>query len=96
VKQDATSPIAGEHLIAYAYPSSPRASRLNRGRTGCYVVQTASGEVAVASFDEALQRVKPQGTAPQRWSMDHPLNARFLGGRERALVEAASPAIPAA
>lgn len=78
MKTNATTPNQGEHLIAYAYPSSPRACRLKHGKAGCYVVQTASQETPLATYPDALALAQRLGTAPQRWSMDHPLNARFL------------------
>ena len=90
MKHHATAPAPGEHLIAYAYPSSPRACRLHRGRTGCYVVQTFSAEVPMETFDAAVRHAKALGTAPQRWSMDHPSNAHFLSERDRAFATSAA------
>lgn len=78
MKPNATAPAPGEHLIVYAYPSSPRACRLKRGETGCYVVEAAGTEIPLPSYGEALERAMTLGTKPQRWSMDHPLNAHFL------------------
>lgn len=78
MKTTATTPAEGEHLIAYAYPSSPLACRLKRGNAGCYVVQTVSQQTPLATYPAALELAQSLGTAPQRWSMDHPLNARFL------------------
>lgn len=74
----ATTPSAGEHLIAYAYPSSPRATSHKLGKVGCYVVQTDTNEVPQPTYGEALAHAQALGTKPQRWSMDHPMNARFL------------------
>lgn len=75
-----TTPQPGEHTICYAYPSSDLATRMKRARSGCYVVQTSSGQVPCSSYLEALMKARAQGTAPSRWSIDHPLNAEQLAG----------------
>jgi hypothetical protein len=76
---DYTDPGAGEHVISYAYPSSPRAEALGHGQSGCYVVRVAgAGAVARASYQDCLAHVEPLGTRPGRWSMDHPAHAHML------------------
>lgn len=74
---NATRPQGNEHTICYAYPSSPLACKLKRGMTGCYVVQTVGAELPFEGYDSAKGHADSLGTTPQRWSMDHPLNAAF-------------------
>lgn len=69
---------SGEHKISYAYPSSTSATRLGRGKTGCYVLEVTGKAQATDSYADAVEKAQAQGTTPNRWSMDHPLNARFL------------------
>lgn len=73
-----TTTAQGEHVIAYAYPSSPRACSLRHGKAGCYVVDAAGIETPLATYSDAVALAQTLGTTPQRWSMDHPLKARFL------------------
>lgn len=68
----------GQHRISYAYPTSPSACRHGRGADGTYVVATAAGETPVPDYAAALENIQRLGTVPNRWSMDHPENARFL------------------
>ena len=67
-----------EHCIAYAYPSSDSAQRMGRGSVGCYMARSPAGETAHDTYAAALASVHGMGTAPNRWSMDHPSSARFL------------------
>ena len=64
------------HTITYGYPSSENARRVGRGAQGAYCLAVEQEITGHASYDAALAAVR--GTAPSRWSMDHPLNARFL------------------
>ena len=71
------------HTIGYAYPSSTLAHRLGRARQGCHYVtiglrQRASRTTPFCTYSEALRHAQTLGTSPDRWSMDHPLNAHFL------------------
>lgn len=75
-----TKPVRGEHLISYAYPTSPLATRLKCASCGCYAVQTHDAAAAFPSYRDALTHVEQLKTSPQRWSMDHPLNAKYLDG----------------
>ena len=68
----------GEHKISYAYPSSPNATRLGRGKSGCYVIEVGGKAEAADSYEQAAGKAQALATAPNRWSMDHPLNASFL------------------
>jgi hypothetical protein len=76
---------SGQHRICYAYASSVGATRLGRGKNGCYVLETAISEVALDSYEEAAERAKSLGTEPNRWSMDHHDNARFLTNEVRGV-----------
>jgi hypothetical protein len=78
-----------EHTISYAYPSSSSAARLGRGKTGCYVLEVGGKAQANDSYADAVVQAQAQGTAPSRWSMDHPLNARFLVEQEPVGLAAA-------
>lgn len=78
---DARTPQVNEHTISYAYPSSPLACSLKRGKTGCYVVQTVDAELPFEGYHSAKEHADSLGTTPQRWSMDHPLNEAFRARR---------------
>lgn len=65
------------HRISYAYPSSPMARKLGRNAKGCYVAQIGAALTAHDTYAAALAYVAPMGTSPERWSIDHPENARF-------------------
>lgn len=82
----------GEHLIGYAYPSSPLAKRMGRSRTGCYFVQTTAQQSPQPSYDAAVGHVAQLGTVPQRWSIDHPLNAWALAQGDGLRRQAPLPA----
>lgn len=69
---------SNQHQIGYAYPSSPIACSLKRAATGCHYVQTSVELTGHDTYAEALATAAAHGTAPHRWSMDHPANARFL------------------
>lgn len=69
---------AGQHSISYAYPSSSEAERLGHGKVGTYVVQTADAATTHPTYEAALGNATALGTTANRWSMDHPANARFL------------------
>ncbi len=79
-RTEVTQPKRGEHLISYAYPTSPVAVRLKRAREGCYAVTTDMAALPFPSYREALDHVETLKTTPQRWSMDHPLNRKYLDG----------------
>jgi len=67
-----------QHKIGYAYPSSPIACSLKRAAAGCYYVETSVELTAHDTYWQALETAAAHGTAPHRWSMDHPANAQFL------------------
>lgn len=73
-----SSPGLGEHAIVYAYPGSPSAKAVGRDREGAYCVKAGKKITGYASYAEAVEAAKALGTTPWRWSMDHPLNAKFL------------------
>lgn len=74
---DYTAPKSGEHVIGYAYPWSPAAVALGLGDCGCWRVRTVDGTVGLSSYGACLEYVRQLGTAPGRWSDDHPLNAKL-------------------
>jgi hypothetical protein len=76
--EDCTAPNDGEHVISYAYPSSPHAEALGQGQRGCYVVRVVGDTVAHATYCACIAHVESLGTAPGRWSMDHPAHAHTL------------------
>jgi hypothetical protein len=67
-----------EHVIGYAYPSSPRAQQLGFSKTGCFTVEVAGRPTPVGSYHEAKMVVDRLGTVPGRWSMDHPSNSHLI------------------
>lgn len=66
------------HVIGYAYPTSETAQALGRGKTGCYYFAAAGALAPHDSYLSALAAAQAAGTTPDRWSMDHPANDRFL------------------
>lgn len=66
-----------EHEIGYAYPTSTSAEK-HRAPGGCWTLKIGGKETAHASYELALQAAAAAGTAPIRWSVDHPKNAHFL------------------
>lgn len=67
---------AAQHTITYAYPSSLNAARVGRAAQGAYCLAVGTSIQGYDTYQAALAAVA--GTQPSRWSMDHPLNARFL------------------
>lgn len=67
-----------EHVIGYAYPTSPDATRLGFGSTGCWTVAVAGKTVPAKTYPDALAVTAKLGTVPGRWSKDHPLNASLV------------------
>lgn len=65
------------YTVGYCYPRSPLARRLGRARAGCYYLATASKTQPFDSFEQALAQATTTGLQPQRWSLDHPLNAKY-------------------
>lgn len=68
---------AGHHRISYAYPTSTNATRVGRAKEGAFIVYTDSKLEGFDTREDALTHARSLGTAPDRWSMDHPANAHF-------------------
>lgn len=68
----------GQHRISYAYASSENATKLGKGKTGCFVLESRGKMESKGSYDDAVASAAELGTEPHRWSMDHQLNVRFL------------------
>lgn len=68
------------YRISYAYPSSPDAERMGRGKTGCYLLESGQTARAFPTFHDACRAANGLSAAPVAdcMSMDHPANARFL------------------
>ena len=64
----------GQHELSYAYPSSPHACKAGMTAEGCYMVIFADRGLAFLTLAAAAKA----GTAPGRWSIDHPLNKQIL------------------
>jgi hypothetical protein len=76
--------VSAEHKIGYAYASSINAKRVGRSREGAYCLE-AHGQISgYEAFSQALAAAARRGTQPARWSMDHPLNERFLTAENKA------------
>ena len=65
------------YKVGYCYPSSPLARTLRRARSGCYYVATQRRLLPFDTIDQALAHAQTTGLQPGRWSIDHPLNAKF-------------------
>lgn len=72
-----TTPKAGEHVIAYAYPNSTTARAFGCAERGCFVVHLVGEMFAHTTYACCVAHVVPLGTRPGRWSMDHPWNHRL-------------------
>jgi hypothetical protein len=71
---DSNQKSATKHEIAYAYPTSPSATKLGFGKQGCYIFTTIGKDHPLATIGEAYAAAKAAGTTPGRWSIDHPCN----------------------
>jgi len=72
-----------KHEICFAYPSSDLAEKM--GKHGYMVIygkeDKSTSTYTMKHFDEyenALEFAQSLGTEPDRWSIDHHLNASFL------------------
>jgi len=69
---------AKTHYVGYAYPTSTIAAKLGRGKCGCWYLRIDGRPDAVfESRADAVAAAVAAGTAPDRWSSDHPDNERF-------------------
>ncbi len=66
------------HEISYAYATSTNASVLGFEKTGCFVFETESTFIGVATLAEAKQLATDAKTDPTRWSLDHPHNIDLM------------------
>lgn len=78
-----------EYHIGYAYPTSPAARRVasrtshHAGsrdiyRTGCYYYSGPDDVLlAFGTATAAEEHASTTGLQPDRWSIDHPANAKF-------------------
>jgi hypothetical protein len=78
-----------EYHIGYAYPTSPIAQRIAAStsrhggsrdiyRQGCYYYSGPDDDlVAFGSVADAEEHARSTGLQPDRWSIDHPANAKF-------------------
>lgn len=66
-----------EHVIGYAYPSSPLAVQLGYSKSGCFTVEVAGKTTPAKSYGDAKASVGRLGTVPGRWSWDHPCNSHL-------------------
>jgi len=64
-----------KHEIFYAYPSSDIADK-NKGH-GYYVFANKKYS-HFDNYENALFYAQTLGTDPDRWSIDHPANSKFL------------------
>ena len=68
---------SGFHYVGYAYPTSTMASRLNRAKDGCWFLRVEGRpDAGFSSRENAVAAAAAAGTKPDRWSVDHPANAR--------------------
>ena len=64
------------HKISYAYPSSQNAGKAGL-KSGGWCLEVGGKLTGHASYSVAVAAI-PAGSKPDRWSADHPANARFL------------------
>ena len=62
--------------IGYAYASSETARKLRRP-DGCYFYRAAHDLQAFDTAAAAEEHAKGSGLSPSRFSIDHPLNAKY-------------------
>lgn len=74
---DVVKPGSVEHVIGYAYPSSPLAKQLGYAKTGCFTIEVAGKTTPAMSYSDAKASVGRLGTVPGRWSWDHPSNSHL-------------------
>lgn len=72
-----------KHEICFAYPSSDLAERM--GKHGYMVIYREEDEFCSThttkrfdEYEDALEFAESLGSTPDRWSIDHHLNASFL------------------
>lgn len=75
IKEEFISPT---HTISHAYPTSPMAMAHMCEKAGCFILELGQSQTPYTSYDDALKAALSLGSDPSRWSMDHPLNNRFL------------------
>lgn len=78
---------ADTYSVGYCYPSSPLARTLGRSRTGCYYVATPEKMRPFSTFEQALGHASTTGLQPERWSLDHPLNASYRPNHQAAHLQ---------
>jgi hypothetical protein len=70
------SGLPATYEIGYAYPSSETANKLRRP-DGCYFYRAGQDLKAFDAAADAEEHAKAGGLAPSRFSIDHPLNAKY-------------------
>lgn len=89
VYERCTASNTGEHVIAYAYPTSEASRELGCERTGCYTLQAKGKATAHKTFNQAVRAAEELGTTPGPWSMDHPKHAKHYQETAAAAQEVA-------
>lgn len=79
--------MSAEHHISYAYPTSSNAKAVDREHTGAFCVRIDGALTGYSTYAEALASIEALSSTPGRWSMDHPLNERFLTPEQAALTK---------
>jgi hypothetical protein len=72
-----------KHEICFAYPSSDLADKM--GKHG-YMVIHGKETKQFDEYEDAFAFAQSLGTEPDRWSIDHHLNASFLRKAKLAYV----------
>lgn len=65
---------AENHVIAYAYPASEAAHRAGFAGSGCFYLEAGGSLRGFNTYGESLGEAVVRGSAPARFSLDHPLN----------------------
>lgn len=69
---------ANTHTLSYAYPTSRAASEKGMAQCGCFLLEVGGQVRSFESLAMGMQCTVARGTAPSRWSIDHPLNQSFF------------------
>lgn len=67
---------ASSYEVGYAYPTSETANRLNRS-AGCHFYRASAVLLAFDAAADAEAYARSTGLAPSRFSIDHPMNAKY-------------------
>lgn len=65
------------YCIGYAYPTSTHATKCGYPISGCWTLEVGRKVTGYATRTEAIEAASKTGLPTDRWSMDHPDNAKL-------------------